>query len=270
MPAKQPLKIHFFGDIVGKPGRRAVVVALPQLKQELQPDLTIANGENLAHGLGITAKTLNQLTAAGVDLVTSGNHIWEKPEIYELFKNPDTPVIRPANYPDDSPGQGYKSLVLGEKTVLVLNLHGQVFINDEFSSPFEKFDEILKKFEGQPLAAVIVDFHAEATSEKVAFGWHCAGRASAVLGTHTHVPTADDRILPGGTAYITDVGMAGLKDSVIGINRDVVLYNFTHEKGLPHDIAESGVCTINAVYLEIDPSTKEATTFRRIHEEITI
>lgn len=269
MPDKN-ITILFFGDIVGKPGRNATAKIIPKLKKEFQPDLILANAENLAHGIGVTEKTLNQMIEAGVDFFTSGNHIWKKPAIYELFNNPDLPLIRPANYSDDSPGKGYKIIEVGDKRILVINIHGQVFINEELSSPFHKIDEILTDTKKEKIHGIIVDFHAEATSENVAFGWHCDGRVSAVLGTHTHVPTADNRILLKGTAYQTDIGMVGLRDSVIGVNKDIILNNFINEKTKAHDIDDHGICAVNATLLKIDPSTKKAISIDRIYHEIKV
>ncbi|MFZ6035642.1 MAG: TIGR00282 family metallophosphoesterase [Patescibacteria group bacterium] len=263
------LSILFFGDIVGKPGRRAVAGVLPDLKKEYQPDLVIANGENLAHGVGVTRKTLDEMRGAGIDFFTSGNHIWSKPEVYEIFKDPDYPLIRPANYGADVPGAGFREITLGQHSLLVVNLHGQVFIPEELSNPFDALDDILRQ-QSREYTGIIVDFHAEATSEKVAFGWHADGRVAAVLGTHTHIPTADERILPGGTAYITDVGMAGLLNSVIGVNTDVILNNFRGKESRAHDIADHGDCVVNAAVIRIDPTTHAAITIERIQKFITI
>lgn len=270
MPDNQSIKVLFFGDVVGKPGRKALVKTVPQLKEKFQPDLIIANAENLAHGLGVTQKTLDECSRAGVDLFTSGNHIWEKPEIYKIFENIDAPLIRPANYSDESPGQGQKTLLVGGKSVLVVNLNGQVFIEDKFSCPFHKIDQILDKHKNDELDGIIIDFHAEATSEKVAFGLYLDGRASAVFGTHTHVATADEKILPKGTAYITDTGMVGLKESVIGIDKDIVIHNFLDEKSKAHDIPAKGLCLVNAVLVTINPENQLATDITRIYREIDI
>lgn len=270
MPDSQPIKVLFFGDIVGKPGRKAITKIVPQLKEEFQADLVIANAENLAHGLGVTEKTLNECSKAGIDLFTSGNHIWKKSEVYKLFEDPEIPLIRPANYSDDSPGRGQKNLLVGEKTVLVINLNGQVFIEDEFSCPFHKIDQILDEYKKTELAGIIIDFHAEATSEKVAFGWYLDGRVSAVLGTHTHVATADEKILPQGTAYITDAGMVGLKESVIGIDKDIVMHNFLNDESKAHDIPTAGLCIVNAVLIKINPKNKQAIDISRINREINV
>lgn len=269
MPAK-PLTILFFGDIVGKPGRRAMAAVLPELKRELQPDMTIANAENIAHGIGITRKTLDECRAAGVDFFTSGNHVWKKPEVLELFHDASIPLIRPANDPTATTGAGFRAIPVGEHTLVVINLNGQVFLEQEYANPFHEIDRILSSLSQPPTAGILVDFHAEATSEKVAFGWHVDGRVSAVLGTHTHVPTADETILPKGTAYITDVGMVGLKESVIGVDKDIILGKFLGERTGSHDIPDHGLCVVNAVRLTIDPATRQATSIDRIHREITI
>jgi 2',3'-cyclic-nucleotide 2'-phosphodiesterase len=269
MPDKSPT-ILFLGDIVGKPGRKAIAQALPNLRKEYSPDLVIANAENLAHGVGITPKTLAECREAGIDFFTSGNHVWRKESVNELFKDPDIPLIRPANYPVGMPGCGYKTVSLGSSQLLMINLNGQVFIEGEFSSPFSAIDEILSQFKNIELGGILVDFHAEATSEKVAFGLYTDGRVSAVLGTHTHIPTADERILPGGTAYITDVGMVGLKDSVIGVDKHIIIEKFLTKKGHMHDIPEQGLCIINAVMVQLNTGTKKADAIKRIYQEIEV
>ncbi|MBI5037385.1 MAG: TIGR00282 family metallophosphoesterase [Candidatus Kerfeldbacteria bacterium] len=268
MPS-QALSILFFGDIVGKPGRKAVIAALPELKKKYQPDLVIANVENLAHGIGVTKKTLDEIKSAGVEFFTSGNHIWGKPEVYDIFKDADYPLIRPDNYGTSVPGTGAREVRVGEHTLLVINLHGQVFIPEELENPFTALDHILTDHRG-PYAGIIVDFHAEATSEKVAFGWHSDGRVSAVLGTHTHVPTADERILPQGTAYLSDVGMCGLRNSVIGIDTDVILDKFRGVDSRAHEITDHGEAVVNAVILTIDPTTGHTITIDRIQQFLTV
>lgn len=270
MPTNKTLSILFFGDIVGKPGRRALTAILPDLKKKLQPDLTIANAENLAHGIGVTQKTLDECMHAGVELFTSGNHIWKKLAVEEIFKSKSAPLLRPANYPCDMPGTGHQIITVGEKKLLVINLNGNVFIEDEFTSPFHAIDAILKQHSNDDYAGVFIDFHAEATSEKVAFGWYADGRVSAILGTHTHVVTADETILPQGTAYQTDVGMVGLKESVIGIDKDIIIEKFLTEKSKAHDISEHGTCIINATLITIDPQTRKATSIKRIFNEVTV
>lgn len=264
------MKVLFFGDVVGRIGRQGLKKALPEMKKEYQPDLVIANGENAAHGIGITKKILNELKEAGVDFFTSGNHIFKKPEAEELLTAKDSIILRPANYPTGTPGPDYKIIEVGSRQILIINLMGQVFIKEEFASPFEKIDEILVKIDQKNLAGIIVDFHAEATSEKVAFGWHVDGRVTAVLGTHTHVPTADAKILPQGTAYITDVGMVGATDSIIGNEKGPVLDSFLTDVAHKVEIPEEGEVEIDAILLEIDPKTKKAKSITRLDRKIEV
>ncbi|MFA6553126.1 MAG: TIGR00282 family metallophosphoesterase [Patescibacteria group bacterium] len=268
--SQQQIKILFFGDVVGKPGRKALAAVLPGLKKELQPDLVVANAENIAHGVGITSKTMEECRQAGVDFFTSGNHAFKKPDALNIFADPDAPLIRPANFIDQQAGAGSRIVPIGKTSVLMVNLNGQVFIEEKFSSPFAAIDTILAQYQGADLAGIFVDLHAEATSEKVAFGWYVDGRISAVIGTHTHVPTADETILPKGTAYITDAGMVGLKESVIGVDKEIILNNFTNTKTTAHDIPDHGVCVVNAVLVSIDPITHRSTGIRRIYREISI
>lgn len=264
------IKILFFGDIVGRPGRRALANVLPKLKQELKPDLTIANAENLAHGIGVTKKTLQEGLNLGIDFYTSGNHIWKKTEIYEIFQDSELPIIRPANYPESSPGKGQKLLNIGTKSLLVVNLNGRVFMEEQLDCPFQKIDQILAEYKTTNLDAILVDFHAEATSEKVAFGWYVDGRVSAVLGTHTHIPTCDQTILPKGTAFVSDVGMVAAKESVIGVDKYIVIKRFLTQRPESFEIPESKLCVVNAVFLEIDTKTKKATKIQRIDQEVEI
>lgn len=264
------MRILFIADIVGKIGRRAIQKLLPELKTELKPDFVIANAENIAHGTGVTQSTLTELIEAGVDFFTSGNHILSKPEALEILSDPDSVLIRPANYPSTMAGVGFKIVEVKGNSVLIINLLGQVFMREGPGSPFKKLDEILATLKDQPLAAIIVDFHAEATSEKVAFGWYADGRVSAVLGTHTHVPTADPKILPQGTAYITDVGMVGATESVIGDDKELIIESFV--KQTPHkiEIPKSGEVELGAVLVEIDPKTKKAIKIDRLDRKIEV
>jgi 2',3'-cyclic-nucleotide 2'-phosphodiesterase len=268
--AKLRFKIKPGPEGAGKPGRKAVALVLPELKKKYQPDVTIANAENLAHGVGVTQKTLDECRAAGIDFFTSGNHIWRKEEVNEMLSNPAIPLIRPDNYPPGMAGTGHKILTLGKHSLLVINLNGRVFIDGDFASPFQAIDDILRHYADTDIHGTLVDFHAEATSEKVAFGHHVDGRVAAVLGTHTHVPTADERILPGGTAYITDVGMAGLKDSVIGVDKDIIIEKFVTEKGRAHDITDHGRCVVNAVFVTIDPQSRRAEHIERVYREAEV
>ena len=248
------MKFLIFGDIVGRIGREAVKQAIIELKQEHEFDLIIANAENLAHGNGVTADTLKEMVAAGVDVFTSGNHVWDKKEAMSIWADRDLGdrLLRPANYPPGVPGHGSKWLTLATKNVLVINLMGRVFGKVMVDDPFRSFDDVLRSHAAKGPAVVLVDFHAEATSEKVAFGWYAAGRAAAVWGTHTHVPTADARLLPGGTAYLTDVGMAGYRDGVIGIEREPIISQFRTQLPATHEVPASGAAIVWAVIITVD------------------
>ena len=250
------LRIMLIGDIIGRPGRDAVRALIPTLRDEHRLDMVIANGENLAAGAGLTPNLADELFEMGVDVITSGIHIWDKREIYD-YLDTERPVLRPMNYPDAAPGRGWLIHHLPDGSeVLVMNAMGQVFMS-ELDSPFDALDALLEQ-SAEPLPAVrILDFHCEATSEKNAMGWHLDGRVTAVLGTHTHVPTADARILPRGTAYMSDVGMTGPRDSIIGFSIETVLPRFlTH---LPTRFAVgTGPVAFNAVMVEADASSGRA------------
>ncbi len=262
------IKVLFFGDVVGKIGRQALKKIIPQLKKKFSPDLIIANAENLAHGIGITAKTLQEIREAGVNFFTSGNHIWKKEEANEILeKNQD--IIRPANYANKS-GRGWQIVKIKNYSLLLINLMGRTFIEEELKNPFQAVDEILAANQDKKLAGIIVDFHAEATSDKVALGWHLDGRVSAVIGTHTHIPTADAKVLPQGTAYVTDVGMVGAADSVLGVVKENILTKFVNETAKVHEIPEKGDCLVNAVLITINPATGQAEAIKRIDKKIII
>ncbi|HZO04997.1 MAG TPA: TIGR00282 family metallophosphoesterase, partial [Solirubrobacterales bacterium] len=212
------MRVLFIGDVVGGPGRRGLRETMPSLRERYAPDLVIVNGENSAGGIGITERTANDIFGAGAGVITSGNHVYRHREAYE-FLDRDERVIRPANYPSANPGRGHTVVEAGGMRVGVINLSGGVGLRVA-RSPFDTVDGILERIEAD---AVIVDFHAEVTSEKVAMGWHLDGRAAAVFGTHTHVPTADGRVLPKGTAFISDVGMTGSRTSVLGVKPEQAL-----------------------------------------------
>ena len=251
------------GDVIGRPGRRAVHALLPGLRQEYGIELVIANGENAAGGLGLTRETAEELIKSGVDVITSGNHIWAQREIMNDLDS-DLAILRPLNYPPGVPGHGY--LIKGE--TLVVNLLGRTFIGN-FDCPFRAMDQLLEELTDNRPPVIIVDFHAEATSEKVAMGWHLDGRVSAVLGTHTHVGTVDARLLPKGTASITDVGMIGPIDSVIGDDTDTVLRRFLTQ--IPHRISVGkGSVLLNSVLVEIEEATGRAKNISRIDREIEL
>ncbi len=248
------MKILFFGDIVGQPGRQAIKKILPQWKKKYQPDFIIANGENAAHGKGITENTVNEILEAGVDFITSGDHIWDQPNTAALLEDKKIPVIRPANFPDNNPGRGYQLVELRTKKILIINLIGRTFMKQHYDDPFKKADEIIEQ-EGDQTNIIIVDWHAEATSEKVCLGWYLDGRVSAVLGTHTHVPTADARILPQGTAYISDVGMVGTRDSSLGRDKDDAIKRFLTQTKVKMRVAD-GPVQVDAVLLKINKQGK--------------
>lgn len=273
MPAKKrSLTVLTIGDINGKIGRRAVAALLPGWRKKYKPDVVVANAENIAHGIGVTRSTLAEATTAGVDVFTSGNHVFSKPEGVEILNEPDSILIRPANYPLGNPGVGVKKLTVGTTAILVFNLQGQVFMEEQVNNPFRAFDELYGQHADEKTIS-LVDFHAEATSEKVGFGWYAAGRAQAVWGTHTHVQTADERILDGGTAYITDLGMAGERDSVIGVNRKTIIHNFlaqSEEERLHHDIAETGWAIVEGAVITIDPAARQATAIERLRQTVEV
>jgi len=255
-------RILFVADVVGQPGREAVKAILPGLKRELEADVTILNGENAAGGFGLTAKLVSELKAAGADVITTGNHVYAQKEFVSELPALEN-VIRPANYPPAAPGKGWPVLHANGHVVLVMNLIGRIFL-DPLDDPFRTADAILA---ANPQAKIVFcDMHAEATSEKTAMGWYLDGRASAVVGTHTHIPTADARVLPGGTAYVTDVGMVGPRDSCIGMDKQVVLQRFL--TGVPNRfVVASGVVTFNAVLVTISGSTGRATSIQRVDRE---
>jgi hypothetical protein len=260
------MKILFIGDIVGSPGREAVDKLLPKLKAEYSLDFVIANAENASGGSGITQKVAEELFNSGVDVLTSGDHIWKKKEIFELI-NQEERILRPINYPSGAPGRG--SAVFKSRSgvkVGVINVNGRVFM-DALECPFKTVsaaqEELIKETK-----IVIVDIHAEATSEKVALGWYLDGKVSAVLGTHTHIQTADEKVLPQGTAYITDVGMAGPYDSVIGRKVDDVLTRFLTAIPVRFEVAEENI-QLHAVVIDVDERTGKATSIIRIQKKLT-
>lgn len=236
------MKVLFIGDVVGSPGRRGLRDAMPGLRERHSPDLVVVNGENSAGGMGITAKTARDLFESGANVVTSGNHVYRHKEVYDLLDR-EPRVIRPANYPHANPGRGHTVVEAGGRRVGVVNLSGAEGLKVA-RSPFHEVDAILERIEAD---CVLVDFHAEMTSEKVAMGWHLDGRVAAVLGTHTHVPTADARVLPKGTAYISDVGMTGSRTSVLGVKPEQVLARFITQMPVKFETADDDVWVMGAV-----------------------
>jgi metallophosphoesterase (TIGR00282 family) len=255
------LRILFVGDVHGRPGRRAVARRVPALRREWQVDFVVANAENSAGGVGLTPQTAAELFEAGVDALTGGNHTWAKREAYELL-DADPRLVRPANYPPGVPGHGSTVLRRGGLALGVLNLQGRVFM-DPLDDPFRVARAEVERLRRET-PFILVDFHAEATSEKIAMGYYLDGQVTAVVGTHTHVQTADERVLPGGTAYITDVGMTGPRDGVIGVDREAILQRFLTQLPIRFEVA-TGPVQFSAVVVEADSSGR-ATAIRRIHE----
>jgi metallophosphoesterase (TIGR00282 family) len=255
-------RILFVADVVGHPGRDAVKAILPALKKEVGADLTIVNGENSAGGFGLTLKIAAELKQAGADVITTGNHVFAQKDFVPELPHLEN-VLRPANYPPAAPGQGSCVVEAAGEQVLVMNLMGRIFV-EALDDPFRAADAILNANPGVKI--VFCDMHAEATSEKTAMGWYLDGRASAVVGTHTHIPTADARVLPKGTAYVTDVGMVGPRDGCIGMDKDIVLQRFL--TGVPNRFqVASGPVTFNSVLVTISSSTGRATSIQRVDRE---
>lgn len=257
------MRILFIGDIVGSPGRKIVHDRLADILAQRQIDLCIVNCENAASGFGVTPRLAEELFSAGADVLTSGNHIWKRREILDYF--PSQPrLLRPANFPNGSPGSGlYVGRAKDGIDFAVLNLQGRTFMTP-IDDPFRVATQQLEKIPPE-VKVIVVDIHAEATSEKVAMGWHLDGKVSAVLGTHTHVPTADFRVLPGGTAYITDVGMTGPHDSVIGMEKQGILEHFLDTTMPTRFVVAEGDVQMNSVLIEADESTGRARSIERLN-----
>jgi len=256
-----PIKILFIGDIVGKPGRQALSRELDRLIDRHNVDLVIANGENAAGGFGLTVDTARELFEMGVHVLTSGNHIWDKKEQVPLVLA-DRRILRPANYPDGTPGVGSALFTTpGGVKVALLNLEGRVFMKN-LECPFRIADREIGQIRKET-PVILVDFHAEATSEKAALGWYLDGRASAVIGTHTHVQTADERLLPGGTAYISDAGMTGSFDSVIGMGKDETIRKFLTQLPTKFEVGKKDI-RLNGVVVGIEEQSGKALSIERI------
>ncbi len=261
------MKILFLGDVFGKPGREAVKALLPRLVGRHGADLVVANAENVANGVGVTPDTADELLAAEVDLLTSGNHIWAKKEIVPYLDRPGCRLLRPANYPAGAPGRGHTVVETpGGRKLGVINLEGRVFMKS-LDDPFPLALKLVEDLRRQGCAAILVDMHCEATSEKGAMGRFLDGKVSAVLGTHTHVQTADQRILPGGTAFITDVGMCGPWDSVIGVRTELVLERFLTQRPMSFEPARREVYLQGAV-VEVDDRSGKALAIERVQERM--
>jgi len=260
------MKILFIGDVVGSPGRRAIKALLPKLQKEYGLDFTVVNAENAAGGSGITSQVAEELFACGVDVLTSGDHIWKKKEIFELL-SAETRILRPANYPSGSPGSGYAAYKtrLAKHTVGVVNVNGRVFM-PALDCPFKAVSAAVENLIKET-RIILVDVHAEATSEKIAMGWYLDGKVSAVIGTHTHVQTADERILPQGTAYLSDAGMTGPCDSVIGRDTASVIERFLTCIPVKFDVAEENIQLQGAV-VDVDESTGRARSIVRVQRKL--
>src|SRR5882757_8908021 len=236
------MRVLFIGDVVGSPGRRGVRETMPALRERYAPDLVVINGENSAGGMGITERTANDLFAAGADVITSGNHVYRHREAYEFIDRCER-LVRPANYPSGNPGRGHVVVEAAGKRIAVINLSGGIRLTVA-RTPFDTVDAILERLDAD---LAIVDFHAEVSSEKVAMGWHLDGRVAAVFGTHTHVPTADGRVLPGGTGFISDVGMTGSRTSVLGVKPEQVLRGMITQMPTRFETATEDVWVMGAV-----------------------
>ncbi len=249
------MKILFIGDLYGRPGLEMLLTHLPTLKETYKPNLVICNAENVAHGRGITQKIYKELMTAGVHMITMGNWVWGQKELFDFIDEAN--IVRPFNF-REAPGRGFITMNFNGKKVLVINALGRTFMNPQVQCPFTGIDDIIEK---NPADFVFVDIHAEATSEKVALGHYLDGRVSAVIGTHTHIQTADERALPKGTLYMTDVGMTGPRDGVIGVDKQIVINRFLNGFSIPNEVAD-GPRQLNAVSLDFVKKTIE-----RIHIE---
>ncbi len=254
------MNILIVGDVCGNPGRKAAKKYIPQMKKKYAVDLTIVNGENSAGGNGITQNSLDELYQAGADVITSGNHIWDKKDVLQ-FIDREPFLIRPANYPEGAPGKGYCIYPLRAKNIGVINLAGRAFM-PPMDCPFQKIDEILRELKGK-CDIIILDMHAETTSEKMAMGWYLDGKVTCVVGTHTHIQTADERILPQGTAYITDLGMVGPWNSVLGVEAERILYKFQTGMPVRFELAD-GPNVFSAVLLTVSDEMGHAEKIERI------
>ncbi|MDW4479367.1 TIGR00282 family metallophosphoesterase [Staphylococcus saprophyticus] len=243
------MRLLFIGDIVGKVGREAITTYLSRLKQTYRPTVTIVNAENAAHGKGLTEKIYKDLLREGVDFMTMGNHTYGQRQIYDFIDSANR-MVRPANFPEEAPGVGMRFIQINEIKLAIINLQGRAFMQD-IDDPFKKADKLINEAKKET-DYIFVDFHAETTSEKNAMGWYLDGRASAVVGTHTHIQTSDERILPGGTGYITDVGMTGFYDGILGINRHEVITRFITSLPQRHVVPDEGRSVLSGVIIDIN------------------
>lgn len=255
------MNILVIADIVGRPGRRAIKGLLPGIQKEHNIDFVIANAENAAGGRGLTRQVMDELLASGIDVLTMGNHVWDNKDIFS-FVDDEFRLVRPLNYPPYCPGQGYHVYTGGaNKKIAVINVVGRVFL-PPLDCPFRGVEDVLEEIQGQS-DIIIVDFHAEATSEKLAMGYYFDGKVTAVLGTHTHIQTADERILPGGTAYITDLGMTGPLESILGMDKDMVINKIIYQRPVRLEVA-SGTAILQGAILNIDDNNNQVQKIDRI------
>lgn len=255
------MRLLFIGDVVGSPGREMIKTYLPKLKRKYNPTVTIVNGENAAAGKGITEEIAKSFFEQGAQVITLGNHTWDKRDIGEYLDKTQN-IIRPANFPEGVPGHGYTIVKVNQYKVGVINLQGRTFL-PPLDCPFKKADELVEKIHKET-PIIFVDFHAEATSEKEAMGWYLDGRVTAVVGTHTHVQTSDERVLPRGTAYLTDVGMTGPRNGILGMEKEAVLYRFLTSLPARFEVVKDGPVQLNALIIDLDPKTGKANKITRI------
>jgi len=254
------IKILFIGDIVGKPGRRTAKLMIPKIKEEENIDYVFANGENLAAGKGITLAKYHEMIEAGVDYFTTGNHVWNNSDIIPHLGEDNIKILRPYNYPNEDPGKGLAQI----DNIVLVNLQGRVFMDENIADPFTAAKDIAREYKDK---IIIIDLHAEATSEKVALAYYLDGEVSAVLGTHTHVQTADEKILEKGTGYISDLGMTGPYDSVLGVQKEIIIEKFLTQLPASHKIAV-GDTIFSAIVLTINVETKKCVEIKRIYQKI--
>jgi len=259
------MNIMMIGDICGRPGRHTAAHFIPILRQEYNLDLIIANGENSAGGVGITAKVLDELLFMGIDIITTGNHVWDKKEIFN-FIDSGKPLIRPANYPPGTPGNGYHIVVVQNRRVGIINLLGRTFM-PPIDCPFRTINQIISELQNL-CEIIIIDFHAEATSEKLALGWYLDGKVSCIAGTHTHIQTADERIFPQGTAYISDLGMVGPWNSILGVDKEAVITKFLTGLPVKFNVAADDDTIFCAIIIEIDDHSSKANRIIRIQKHL--
>ncbi len=263
------MRILFFGDLVGKPARHALKKILPKYKEKYNFDLVLANGDNLAHGRGVTKNTIEEVFSYGIDILTCGDHIWDTSEAVELLENSKYNLLCPANYPMMTIEKGYRIFDVKDKKILVINLAGRVFFQKFSDCPFKTAENIINE-NGDKADAVLIDIHAEATSEKKALGIFLDSKISAILGTHTHVQTADEEIFKGGTAYISDVGMVGPKDSIIGCRKEIVINQMKMQIPFKYEISNGHDVLVNAVIVDVDEKNGKASAINRINEVIKL